>query len=82
MESENFESDSDAMTRSRAESSWSAGAVAGVKVVHSTFLAELDAGTYVTLIVHSESMSNQSVMLLHDSCSDALKLTIRKMWGE
>lgn len=47
------------------------------KVIHSTVLSGLGVGTQVTLIVHSETLSDQQVSLLHDRCLKALERTAR-----
>lgn len=64
-----------------AQSAQSAPAAlaASTKVIHSTILSELDANTQVTLIVHSETMSDQHVSMLHDNCLEALRRATRSV---
>ncbi|MGO1000987.1 hypothetical protein [Lysobacter sp. CA196] len=49
------------------------------KVIHSTVFSGLGVGTQVTLIVHSETMSDQHVSLLHDNCLKALERAARSV---
>ncbi|MGJ7900833.1 hypothetical protein [Lysobacter sp. 1R34A] len=47
------------------------------KVIHSTLFSGLGVGTQVTLIVHSETLSDQHVSMLHDRCLKALERAAR-----
>ena len=52
------------------------------KVIHSTVFSGLGVGTQVTLIVHSDTMSDQHVSLLHDNCLKALERAARSVCEE
>lgn len=63
----------------RSGRSGPAAPAASTKVIHSTILSELDTNTQVTLIVHSETMSDQHVSMLHDNCLEALRRATRSV---
>ncbi len=52
------------------------------KVIHSTVYSGLGVGTQVTLIVHSETLSDQHVSMLHDNCLKALERAARSVCEE